>query len=181
MSTILDAALGDSTRGAVRRPGFIRFLVPRALVVVALGSVLWVTMGIWTLLITPIVAILWATTSPPVAFSLGQALVLSQLPRWVFWEGIAVELALGAVLLVSLVDGNHSDPTTQSRARRVKLAAVFAVTWVGLAAVGWLGSSLTGNVAIGATLLGVVSVGLAYWVYRVLSGSGVSNGGTSGD
>ena len=76
------------------RVGSVRLLLARGIVVGIFGAVLWVTMDERAFLITPVVALLWLVTSGPIVFSLGQALVLTGLQRWLFWEAIAVELAL---------------------------------------------------------------------------------------
>lgn len=147
----------------------LRSLLVKGVVVAVVGAVLWLTIGRSALLVTPAIALLWLITSAPVAFTLGQALVLFELQRWFLREAIVVEVALGTILLVSLVErGTPSEPLL-GWSERAKLVMVFGAASVGLAALGWFGSALTGNVAIGGTLLGICSLALGYVVYRTMT------------
>jgi len=158
----------DGYLSAVRSVS-IRALFVRGLTVTVVGAVLWLTIGRSALLVTPAVALLWLITSPPVAFALGQALVLYELQRWFLREAIVVEVALGTILLVSIVERRDPIEPVLSLSERVKLVAVFGAMSVGLAAVGWYGSALTGNVAIGGTLLGLCSLALGYVAYQMIA------------
>lgn len=167
-NTITETGASLSTLRSVS----LRSLLVRGLVVAVVGTVLWVTVGRSALLITPAVALLWLITSAPIAFVLGQVLVLFELQRWFLREAIVVEMALGTILLVSLVERRDPLEPVLELTDRAKLVTVFGGTSVGLAAIGWFGSALTGNVAIGGSLLGLCSLALGYVAYRTMTDSG---------
>lgn len=158
----------ESSVSAVRS-GSTRPLLARGLVVAVFGAVSWITMERLALIVVPAVVLVWLVVSGPVAFSFGQVTMLAGLQRWLFWEAIAVEVVLGSILLVSLVERRRSTEPALGLSERTKPAIVFVGSWVGLAGVGWFGSTVTGNVAIGGTLMGICSVALAYLTYRVVS------------